>query len=54
MNKPICVLIVEDSEDDAFFLLREIRLGGYDLSHRRVDTPEPLSRRWLTIPGTSS
>ena len=42
MNKPICVLIVEDSEDDAFFLLREIRRGGYDPSHRRVDTPEAM------------
>ena len=42
MNKPICVLIVEDFEDDAFFALREIRRGGYDPSHRRVDTPEAM------------
>ena len=42
MSKPIRVWIIEDSEDDAFFLLREIRSGGYDTSHIRVDTPEAM------------
>ena len=32
------VLIVEDSEDDAELLLRELRRGGYDPNFQRVDT----------------
>lgn len=43
MGKPLRVLIVEDSEDDAMLLLRELRRGGYDTSHQRVDTPEAMS-----------
>lgn len=42
MSEPIRVLIVEDSEDDAFFLLREIRNGGYDPYFLRVDTSEAM------------
>ena len=34
------VLIVEDSEDDALLLLRELERGGYEPIHERVDTPE--------------
>ncbi|MCK9531238.1 MAG: PAS domain S-box protein [Gammaproteobacteria bacterium] len=36
--KPLRVLIVEDSQDDAYFLLRELRKGGYDPEYLRVDT----------------
>ena len=36
---PLRVLVVEDSEDDALLLLRELRRGGYEPVHRRVDTP---------------
>lgn len=36
------VLLVEDSEDDADLLLRELRRGGRELEHLRVDTPEAL------------
>lgn len=32
------VLLVEDSEDDALLLLRELRRGGYDPVYERVDT----------------
>lgn len=32
------LLMVEDSEDDAALLAREIRRAGYDLLHRRVET----------------
>ena len=38
------VLIVEDSEDDALLLLRELERGGYEPIHERVDTPEELRR----------
>ncbi len=43
MNIPLCVLIVEDSEDDALLVARELRRGGYDLTFERVDTPETFS-----------
>ncbi len=38
MATPLRVLIVEDSEDDAALLSRELRRGGYDLTYERVDT----------------
>ncbi|MDP2660011.1 MAG: ATP-binding protein [Dehalococcoidia bacterium] len=38
MGKPLRALIVEDSEDDAALLLRELRRGGYDVIYQRVDT----------------
>lgn len=38
MRKPLRVLIVEDSEDDALLLIRQIRKGGYDPTVVRVDT----------------
>lgn len=44
MGKPLRVLIVEDSQDDALLLLRELRHGGYDTSHERVDTSEAMSK----------
>ena len=42
MNTPLRVLIVEDSEDDAELLLRELRRGGYAPESERVETPEGL------------
>lgn len=42
MNKPLRVLIVEDSEDDVQLLLRTLRQGGYDPICERVDTPEAM------------
>ncbi len=38
MAIPLRLLLVEDSEDDAALLLRELRRGGYDVAHERVDT----------------
>jgi PAS domain S-box-containing protein len=38
VSVPLRVLIVEDSEDDAFLLLRELKRGGYVPVHERVDT----------------
>jgi signal transduction histidine kinase/CheY-like chemotaxis protein len=50
---PLCVLLVEDSEDDALLLLRELRRAGYELTWERVDTPaamvEALQRRMWDI-----
>lgn len=42
MAVPIKVLIVEDSEDDAEFLLRELRHGEYDPEFIRVDSPRTM------------
>ena len=40
--KPLRVLVVEDSEDDTELLLHELRRGGYDLTHTRVDIAEMM------------
>lgn len=38
------VLLVEDSENDAMLLLRELRRGGYEPLFQRVYTPEGMQR----------
>jgi signal transduction histidine kinase len=43
MAKPLQVLIVEDSENDALLLLNELSHGGYEPSHERVDSAEALT-----------
>jgi two-component system, NarL family, sensor histidine kinase UhpB len=42
MGVPLKVLLVEDYEDDALLLLRELRRGGYDPVSERVDTAEAM------------
>ncbi len=39
MSPHLHVLIVEDSEDDMFLVLRELRRGGYTVESMRVETP---------------
>ena len=41
-TRPLRMLLVEDSEDDAELLYRDLRRGGYELTCRRVDTPEDM------------
>jgi PAS domain S-box-containing protein len=43
MGIPLRVLIVEDVEDDALLVVRELGRGGYDADFVRVDTPEAMS-----------
>src|SRR6267143_3396053 len=43
MSVPFRVLMIEDSEDDTALLVRELRRGGYDVTHERVDTPAAIS-----------
>lgn len=43
MTKPLRALVIEDSEDDTELLLRELRRGGYEPVHARVDTSEAMS-----------
>src|SRR4051794_26911514 len=38
------VLLVEDSAEDAMLLLRELRHGGYEPEHERVETSEAMQR----------
>ncbi|MDQ1362608.1 MAG: hypothetical protein QG652_468 [Pseudomonadota bacterium] len=42
MTQNIRLLLVEDSEDDAELLLRELRKGGYQVTHQRVETSAGL------------
>jgi signal transduction histidine kinase len=43
MTVPLHLLLIEDSEDDALLLLREVRRGGFDVRHERVDSPGGLA-----------
>lgn len=45
--KPLRVLIVEDSENDALLMIQALRRGGYNPTYERVDTA-PDMRRMLT------
>jgi len=54
MSKPLRVLIVEDSENDALLLIRELRRGGYEPVLERVETQESMKsalreRQWDVI-----
>jgi signal transduction histidine kinase/FixJ family two-component response regulator len=44
MSKPIRVLIVEDSENDALLLVRELRRGGFEPEFERLDTADSMAR----------
>jgi PAS domain S-box-containing protein len=43
MRIPLRLLLVEDSEDDAMLLTRELRRGNYDPVYERVDTAAAMS-----------
>jgi len=38
MASPLRVLVVEDSVDDTFFIVRELQRGGFNVSFERVET----------------
>ncbi len=42
MGAPLKILLVEDSENDALLLLRQLRRGGYEPTWKRVDTAEAM------------
>jgi len=42
MARPLAVLIVEDSESDAQLVVRLLQKAGYEVAHRRVETPEEM------------
>jgi PAS domain S-box-containing protein len=42
MPSPLRVLIVEDSVNDTFFIVRELQRGGYSVDFERVETPAAM------------
>ena len=42
-NFQLRLLLIEDSEEDALPLMREINRGGFDIRHKRVSTPEAMA-----------
>jgi putative nucleotidyltransferase with HDIG domain len=54
MSPYLQILIIEDSEDDARLLLREVQRGGYQVESERVETAETMRaalvrRKWDLI-----
>lgn len=54
MSIPLRVLNIEDSEEDALLLVRELKLGGYNPEVKRVCTPGDMrvalnSRQWDVV-----
>lgn len=47
MGKPLRALIVEDSENDALLLVRQLKRGGFDVDFRRVDTSAAMNEALL-------
>lgn len=43
MDRPLRVLIIEDSTDDAELMVRELARGGFDPSWKRVETAEAMN-----------
>ena len=48
LHKPLRVLLVEDSENDAVLVLRELRRAGYEVDHERVYTAEEMKEALRT------
>lgn len=42
-SESLRLVLVEDSEDDARLILHELRRGGYNVTARRVETPQALA-----------
>jgi PAS domain S-box-containing protein len=43
MSKPLRVLVVEDSEDDAYFLIRELKKNGFEPEFERVESGQQMT-----------
>ncbi|HEY6674899.1 MAG TPA: PAS domain S-box protein, partial [Rubrobacteraceae bacterium] len=43
-SRPLRVLLVEDSENDALLLMHELKKGGYEPEYERVETPEAMEK----------
>ena len=40
MKVPLHALVVEDSEEDTWLLVRELKRGNYEVTYERVETAE--------------
>lgn len=53
MSKPLRVLIVEDSEDDAELMVHQLERSGFDTTYQRVDNPAAmttaLEKQWDVV-----
>jgi CheY-like chemotaxis protein len=54
VTTPLRVLLVEDLEDDAAMVVRELRRGGHEVSYERVDRAEAMllaieSQQWDVV-----
>ncbi|UCG79828.1 MAG: PAS domain S-box protein, partial [Desulfobacterales bacterium] len=43
MEKPIRVMVVDDSEDDGLLMIRQLKNGGFNPTFEQVDKPETMS-----------
>ncbi len=43
MQNPLSVLIVEDSDNDAVLMVRQLRQAGFEVTYERVETAEKMS-----------
>lgn len=43
-DKSLLVLLVEDSEDDALLIIRELKKGGYHPVYERVETASAMKK----------
>ena len=50
MKTPLRVLMIEDREDDALLVVRELERGGYAVASRRVDAPDGLADALEEVP----
>ena len=46
MSKPVRVLVVDDSEDDARMAVRSLERGGFEVQFERVDTAHAVEEAW--------
>src|SRR5512141_1152614 len=42
MSNPLQVLVIEDSVDDSFFIVRELQRGGFQVQFDRVETASDM------------
>ncbi|HEX2712277.1 MAG TPA: response regulator [Candidatus Acidoferrales bacterium] len=54
MGVPLCLLLVEDAEDDAVMIIRELKQAGYNVDFKRVESADTLKaslaeRQWDLI-----
>ena len=50
MSKPLRVLMVEDSEDDALLTILALEMGGFDPAYERVENAEAMWKALLEKP----